>query len=96
MRYAIAAVLRRHPTLRGRALYQRIAMERLQSDAATADRLLLQADESFASWPTPREINFGDVVHMIAIREFHAEHGKAHWIIADMGRIVADIVDHRL
>jgi len=89
-------VLGRHPALRGRALYQRIAMERLQADAAAADRLLRQADESFASWPTPRDINFGDVVHMVAIREFHAAYGKAHWIIADMGRIVADIIDHRL
>ena len=89
-------VVRQHPDLRGRALYQRIAMVRLHTDAAAADRLLLQADESFASWPTPRDINYGDVVHMVAIREFHAQYGKAHWIIADMGRIVADIVDHRL
>jgi len=85
-----AAVAQANPGLRGRDLYRRIAMERLKTDAKGADALLQKADESFAWWPTTREITYIDVVHMIAIVEYHQSHGKAHWIIADMGRIVAE------
>lgn len=71
-------------------------MQRLRTDVKGADAVLQKADESFAWWPTTREINFADVVHMIAILEYHASHGKAHWIIADMGRVVAEEIDHSL
>lgn len=91
-----ASIARAFPTLKGRDLYRRIAMERLRTDAKGADALLQKADESFAWWPTTREITFSDVVHMIAILEFHASHKRAHWLIADMGRVVAEEIDHTL
>ncbi len=90
------SVMQAHPGLRGYELYRRIAMERLRTDAKGADALLKKADENFAWWPTTREITFVDVVHMIAIDEFHAEHGAARVNIADMGRIIAEEIDQKL
>ena len=79
-----------HPGLRGHDLYRRIAMMRLRTDEKGADALLQRADENFAWWPTTREINFIDVVHMIAIVEFGAAHSQAHCNVADMGRVIAE------
>lgn len=90
------AVTQAHPGLRGADLYRRIAMERLRTDQRGADALLQKADENFAWWPTTREITFIDVVHMIAMVEYHATHGEAHWSIANMGRIIAEEIDRKL
>jgi len=91
-----ASVAQAHPELRGLDLYRRIAMERLQTTPEGADALLRKADENFAWWPTTRELTFIDVVHMIAIEEYHAAYPQSAWIRADMARIVAEEVDHAL
>ena len=91
-----ATVAQAHPELRGLDLYRRIAMERLHTTPEGADALLRKADENFAWWPTTRELTFVDVVHMIAIEEYHAAFPTSAWIRADMARIVAEEIDHAL
>ena len=91
-----ASVARAHPQLRGLDLYRRIAMERLNTTPEGADALLRKADENFAWWPTTRELTFIDVVHMIAIEEYHAAFPRSAWIRADMARVLAEEVDHAL
>jgi hypothetical protein len=77
-----------HPRLRGRDLYRKIVIARTHSDEASAETLLDQAEESFAAWPTRRDLKFVDVVHFIAVSEFLASHGNSPWIYANMGREV--------
>lgn len=78
-----------HPALSGTDVYRLVVMLRCKVDPHGAQKLLDEADESFAAWPTTRDLNFADVVHLIAIREFHAQFGKTRWINANMGQIVA-------
>jgi hypothetical protein len=82
------AVVTRHPGLRGRDLYRKIVIARTQTDPASAEVLLDQAEESFAAWPAERPLRFSDVVHAIAISEFLASHDGASWIRANMGRVI--------
>lgn len=89
-------VAQRNPGLRGRMLYRRIVMLRLHADQATADRLLECAEESFASWPTPRDLKFADVVHWLAIEEFLAAHPGVRWTQAQIGRVVARRIPRQL
>jgi hypothetical protein len=86
LRDAIAAA---YPALQGRDLLRLVVVMRRKVDPHAAEKLLVEAEESFATWPTPRALTFGDVVHLIAFKEFHAEFGKTRWINANMGQIVA-------
>ena len=79
----------RYPDLKGRALYRQIVMVRSSTDLASADRMLMRAEQSFAAWPAQRDLTFADVVHYLAVEEFFASHGEAHWTQAHMGRMVA-------
>jgi hypothetical protein len=67
-----------------------------QADPDSADALLDQAEESYASWPTPRTLTFCDVVHFIAVSEFLASHGETPWIQADMRREVQSLIPRNL
>lgn len=89
-------VAQTHPDLRGLDLYRTIAMERLRTSREGANALLRRADENFAWWPTTRELTFTDVVHMIAIEEYHAAYPGSAWVRADMARVIAEEVDHSL
>jgi hypothetical protein len=77
------------PGLADMEMLRLVVMLRCKVDPYGAHKLIREAEESFASWPTPRELSFGDVVHLIAIKEFRAEFGKAKWINANMGQIIA-------
>ena len=90
------SVTHRHPYLRGRTLYRQIVMARSRADTATADRLLRRAEESFATWPTQRDLKFADVVHYLAIEEFLAGHPETDWTEVHMGRIVTSRIPRNL
>src|SRR5258706_6472027 len=67
----------RYPDLKGRALYRQIVMVRSSTDLASADRMLMRAEQSFAAWPAQRDLTFADVVHYLAVEEFLAAHHEA-------------------
>jgi len=96
MRKLHETVASRHPNLHGRDLYRRIVRTRMASDDTRADALLRQAEESFASWPTPRPLAYEDVVHMLVITEFRAVHGDTPWVREDLGAIVASNIPRDL
>jgi len=58
-----SCVAERHPDLNGLALYRQIVMVRAGADPASADRMLTRAEQSFAAWPSQRDLTFADVVH---------------------------------
>lgn len=86
----------RYPELHGEMLYRRIVASHLGGDHAAVDAVLRFARQSFAIWPTERELNFRDVVHYLAVSQFMAAHGHARWVYADMKRIVHAIVPANL
>lgn len=78
-----------HPELRGRDLYRQVVMARNGCDTDAADRILDNAERSFADWPTPRDLTLCDVVHYLSMSEFLAMHDGEHWMHVDIGRVVA-------
>lgn len=86
----------RYPGVQGEMLYRRIVANHLGGDHAAVDAVLRFARQSFAIWPTERELNFRDVVHYLAVSQFMAAHGHARWVYADMKRIVHAIVPANL
>jgi hypothetical protein len=85
---AMLAVYRRvtaeQPGLDEHEVHRRIVMQHLGLDAASADRLLEQAAESFASWPETRELTLCDIVHYVAFDQFTAKAQAGGWMRADI------------
>jgi YHS domain-containing protein len=77
-------------------LYRRLIMDRLECDAAAADRLLQQATESFAQWPKLRALQLRDVVHTLSIAEFTASHMETGGQRCDVGKLVAVLIPANL
>jgi|GEM_PF-1857262 len=72
--------------------YREIVCNRLRIDVVKAESLLDQAEESFAQWPTARDITFRDVVHMVVIVEFRALYGERPWIRGNLSQEIAALV----
>jgi YHS domain-containing protein len=89
-------VAAQRPDLARADLYRQIVVERTDSDNTAADTILRLAEESFASWPVSRELNFRDVVHYLAVSEFLDSHKGSRWVHADMRRIVHSVIPHDL
>ncbi len=85
----------RNARVQGRDLYREVVSARMLVDVVGAEALLVQAEESFAAWPTERPLTFVDVVHMIVILEFRARYGGAPWIRANLGHVVAEQIPHQ-
>ena len=86
----------RHPGLVGLPLYHHIVAARHGGSKLLADAILERAGQSFAEWPTSRPLNFRDVVHYVAVLEFVAANRNAHWIHADLKRLVSEAIPHAL
>ena len=86
----------RHPGLLGPALYHRIVADRHGGSDLLADTILERAGQSFAEWPISRPLSFRDVVHYVAVLEFVAANRSAHWIHADLKRLVNETIPHAL
>ena len=62
---------RERPELKGRALYEAVIARRLGSNPTlSAAKIVRRAEESFADWPTDRELKFRDVVHYQIFDEY--------------------------
>ena len=62
---------RERPELKGRALYEAVIARRLGSNPIlSAVEIVRRAEESFAHWPTDRELKFRDVVHYHIFDEY--------------------------
>jgi hypothetical protein len=82
------AVAARQAGLARRELYREIVMTYTGATADEAGSLLVQAERSFASWPTVRELTFTDVVHYLAVSQYLAKE-KRKATRVDMGRLIA-------
>jgi YHS domain-containing protein len=90
------AISAEYPELADREIYQRVVMARTECDAKTAERVLDCAEESFAEWPTKRELTLCDVVHYLAVNEFLARHEGEDWMHTDIQNVVDSLVPPEL
>jgi|SRR5450755_1520692 len=85
-----------HPDWVDRELYKLVVMARAGCDSTTANAILKCAEESFAEWPTRRELTLCDVVHYLSVTEFLVTHAGETGIHSDIARVVAAHVPHDL
>jgi hypothetical protein len=82
-----------HPEMTGIGLYRRIVELTLGGDAETVDRVLLHAEENFATWPVSRPLSLRDVVHHLAVVEYFRQHAGTQQMRADdLKRLVAGTI----
>jgi hypothetical protein len=77
-----------HAGLPRRIIYRKVVMARTGCDEYDADMLLRRAEQSFATWPTERDLTFADVVHYLAVSEYLSIDDQLGTRI-NMGRLVA-------
>ena len=85
-----------HPNLEGRELYWQILRIRAGGDPRKADTALLEAEQSFASWPVSRALTFRDVVNYLAVSDLLAAHPGKAWTHNDLRRAVETRIPHDL
>ena len=90
------AMVQRHPQLGGVELYRHIVVAHVGGDAQVADILLHRAQESYATWPVHRALNFRDVVHYLAVSGYWAVHRGRRWICSDIRGVVNAAIPHQL
>jgi hypothetical protein len=85
-----------HPDWSRRKLYQLVVMHRAGCDPVAADTILDGARESFAQWPSSRELTLCDVVHYLSVTEFLAAHPREQWMHSSLSHVVESRVPHEL
>ena len=87
---------REHPELKGRALYEAVIARRLgSSPTLSAVEIVRRAEESFAAWPTDRELKFRDVVHYQIFDEYMRQ-SQVVGTRTNFGVAVAEIIPAEL
>lgn len=87
-----ASIAATHPGLAKIEIYRQVVAARTLRPLSAADEVLSHAEESFATWPVPRNLTFRDVVHYLAVSEYLASADGAPWTRQNLGRVVADLV----
>jgi YHS domain-containing protein len=90
--HAYRRVASEQPALARVDLY-RAAVEACKAcDARTAQAVLVEAEESYASWPVKRALCLRDVAHYVAISEIFLDDLASEWAEADIRRVVDRVV----
>jgi hypothetical protein len=85
------AVRAEHPELAGLPLYEQVVVSLTGASAEAAQALVRAAEQSFAVWPSERELTFRDVVHYLCFEGFTRSHSDRGWTRTSL-RDVADSV----
>jgi YHS domain-containing protein len=85
-----------HPKLARRVLYRLVVMAYMRSDSHSADKILDQAEESFAEWPVTRALTLRDVAHYLTVNEYLHLHGEDFWFRSEVQEVVATHIPHDL
>jgi hypothetical protein len=84
------------PLLSDRERFNKLVMLRNGCDETAAYEILRIAEESYAAWPQERELTLCDVIHYLAVREFHAMRGDNYGMGGNIASSVKAIVPHKL
>jgi hypothetical protein len=85
-----------HPELNGRELYRQLIMTRNKCDSASANEVLKHAEESFASWPVPRQLSLCDVVHYLTVCELVGSPEGDHRVHSNIEHLVVSCISKNL
>jgi hypothetical protein len=80
------------PHTSGITRYERVVARRTGADPSGASTIMHRAEESFASWPVERAVNFRDVVQYLAMTECIRAYPSAKGLRARVGGIVAELI----
>jgi hypothetical protein len=76
----------------GMARYERVVALHTGADARTVQKIIRGAEDSFASWPVERPLNFRDVVQYLAFNDYLKSDPSAHGATAHLTSIVKDLI----
>jgi hypothetical protein len=85
-----------YPDWTRRKIYQLVVMRRTGCDSAAANLILDAAQESYARWPSSRELNLCDVAHYLSVTEFLASHPGMRGMHSSLTPVVASQVPSEL
>jgi hypothetical protein len=85
-----------HRELDGDRLYARVVEHGLDCDATAARSIVLDADRSFAQWPTERDVTLRDVASFLLLNQLRPAQSKTLGIQANVTAIVATAIPLRL
>jgi hypothetical protein len=72
--------------------YAQVVAKRTGADAKGTRIIMRRAEESFASWPVERPLNFRDVVQYLAVTECLSDDLSAIGVRADVTVLVAKLI----
>ena len=84
------------PDLTGRVLYEAFVRDRNAIDASAARVILQRAEDSFATWPTDRDLKFMDVMKYLVISEYLISHPKRGGTSINMARVIEQVIPREL
>jgi len=84
-----------HPELLGDELYARVIEHGLDCDSTAARSVVLEADRSFAQWPTERDVTLRDIATFLLLNQL-LPHRKTLGVQANVTAIVATTIPLRL
>lgn len=87
---------REHPELGSDPLYARVVEYSIGCDSTVARSIVLEADRSFAQWPTERDVTFRDVVVFLLLNQLLPADSKTLGVQANVTAIVAKAIPLRL
>jgi hypothetical protein len=87
---------REHPELGSDRLYARVVEYRIGCDPTVARSIVLEADRSFAQWPTERDVTFRDVVVFLLLNQLLPADSKTLGVQPNVTAIVAKAIPLRL
>lgn len=80
------------PTAPPLEIFVQVICKRTGANASDGERMLRQAEESFAVWPVERPLSLRDIVCYLAISESLAVLSKSQGTQADMVEIVHSVI----
>lgn len=76
------------PALTGKQLYEKVVAKLTGATADAAKALVRAAEQSFAQWPSERELTFRDVAHYLCFESFSQAHDNRDWTRTLLSKVV--------
>jgi hypothetical protein len=77
-------------------LYEAFVRDRNAIDASAAQVILQRAEDSFATWPTDRDLKFMDVMKYLVISEYLISHSKRGGTSINMACVIEQVIPREL
>jgi hypothetical protein len=85
-----------YPLLTGKALYEMVVAHQTGVSADDAKAMVRVAEQSFAEWPSDRDLTFRDVVHYLCFESFVKSHDNNEWTRTSLREVVDSVIPKEL